>query len=295
VKICLDPLPKASKGLRQGVKKCIRSAVSARAVSGDAGRIHCLRVTVKRLRSYLRLLRPHLKPSFYRRENRRLRDAARSLSELRDAQVAGALLKELSARETKKNGHTHLAGVARILAAHRPAASPPRGKKDPTAPVAQALEDFARRFHRLDFGKTGGWKLLQPGLARSFCETQAAYHEARDTRQPEAFHEWRKRLKYLRFQAELLLKTKSTVVPGFYRALYDMELALGHHHDLFLLVQQIAHLKPGRRLTPETRDQAALFLAACVQDTETGILDMGRRVFVSEGFDLIKVLDQELG
>ena len=50
--------------------------------------LHFVRVTIKRLRAILRLIRPAIKKRAFDRENGRLRTAARRLSVARDADVA---------------------------------------------------------------------------------------------------------------------------------------------------------------------------------------------------------------
>jgi len=51
------------------------------------GRAHEARKQLRRARAALRLLRPKLSNTVYRRENRALRDASRAVSRLRDAKA----------------------------------------------------------------------------------------------------------------------------------------------------------------------------------------------------------------
>jgi CHAD domain-containing protein len=59
--------------------------------------LHSVRVTIKRLRAILRLIRPAIKKRAFNRENVRLRTAARRLSMARDADVARQTLAKLPA------------------------------------------------------------------------------------------------------------------------------------------------------------------------------------------------------
>ena len=62
-------------------------------------RIHDARKRIKRARAALRLLRDALGESVYQRENAALRDAARPLSEVRDAKILIDALDELARRQ----------------------------------------------------------------------------------------------------------------------------------------------------------------------------------------------------
>jgi CHAD domain-containing protein len=64
--------------------------------SDRAGDVHLLRVTIKRLRALLRLIRPVISQRVFARENRRLRKAAWRLSLARDSDVARQTLAKLS-------------------------------------------------------------------------------------------------------------------------------------------------------------------------------------------------------
>src|SRR5262249_3381882 len=60
-----------------------------RCPTSDRGEdVHLVRVTIKRLRAMLRLIRPVIGKTAFDRENIRLRTAARRLSVARDADVA---------------------------------------------------------------------------------------------------------------------------------------------------------------------------------------------------------------
>jgi CHAD domain-containing protein len=66
--------------------------------------LHFVRVTIKRLRAILRLIRPAIKKRAFDRENLRLRTVARRLSIARDADVARQTLATLPfAKQSEKD------------------------------------------------------------------------------------------------------------------------------------------------------------------------------------------------
>src|SRR6266550_5872735 len=71
--------------LRKEIEKALGAVDSARSPTDEG--IHDARKRLKRARAALRLIREALGDREYRRENRILRDAARPLSEIRDAKI----------------------------------------------------------------------------------------------------------------------------------------------------------------------------------------------------------------
>src|SRR5882757_1483145 len=77
-----------TQGLRRIAREQIAKALEAldgKTLSDDA--VHSARKELKKARASLRLLRDALGDAVYKRENAALRDAARPLSEVRDAKV----------------------------------------------------------------------------------------------------------------------------------------------------------------------------------------------------------------
>ena len=87
-----------SAGLRRIVDELITSAIECiRQPSTDREEdLHQVRLAIKRLRAILRLLRPLVSKTFFKRENARLRSAARRLARLRDLAVARRTLEQVT-------------------------------------------------------------------------------------------------------------------------------------------------------------------------------------------------------
>ena len=87
-----------SAGLRRIVDELITSAIAcieerSREREED---LHQVRLAIKKLRAILRLLRPLVSKTFFKRENARLRSAARRLARLRDLAVARRTLEQVT-------------------------------------------------------------------------------------------------------------------------------------------------------------------------------------------------------
>src|SRR4051812_27310961 len=101
----------ANESIRKGIKRLVCRQLDS-ALSELSGShpdsddtIHNARKRFKKLRSVLRLVRDRLGNKIYRRENYRFRDAARPLTEMRDATVL---------IETLDNLLSHYAGEAEV-------------------------------------------------------------------------------------------------------------------------------------------------------------------------------------
>src|SRR5258708_24061903 len=84
-----------SAGLRRIVDELSNSAI-ARIKEPSTNREEDVRLAIKRLRAILRLVRPLVSKTFFRRENARLRSAARRLARLRDLAVPRRTLEQVT-------------------------------------------------------------------------------------------------------------------------------------------------------------------------------------------------------
>ena len=236
----------AGKGLgKAGRKRDRRSGANADAP--DAKTIHETRKALKRLRALVGLLREELGERQYEREHTILRDAARRLAAERDAEVMIGTLDALLKRHPRKLGRSRpLIELREQLIAERDQAA------------RRALEDRATRGEvmcelsglRM---RAEQWKLPErPGIAVVESDLERVYHQGRErmrrvargkdahgkdargknTRGKDgarAAHEWRKRVKDLRYAAEML------GLRPLARRADELGELLGGEHDLVVL------------------------------------------------------------
>jgi len=103
-----------SAGLRRIVDELIKSAIACiKEPSREREEeLHQVRLAIKRLRAILRLLRPLVSKTFFKRENARLRSAARRLARLRDLSVARRTLEQVT---DKLASHSQDAAVLEVF------------------------------------------------------------------------------------------------------------------------------------------------------------------------------------
>jgi len=77
-----------------------------------------------------------------------------------------------------------------------------------------------------------GWRLLKPGFERAYRRGRRAHARARREGTPEALHEWRKEVKYLLYQLQLIEPAWRASERLLARRLDRLADLLGEDHDL---------------------------------------------------------------
>jgi CHAD domain-containing protein len=159
-----------SAGLRRIVDELIKSAIACiEEPSTDREEdLHQVRLAIKRLRAILRLLRPLVSETFFKRENARLRTAARRLARLRDFAVARRTLEQVT---DKLASHLQDAAVQEVFAsflAQTPESSHYDEDRETALRLAgRALAQTRHAFHALPLPDRG-WKTIEPGLKKLY-------------------------------------------------------------------------------------------------------------------------------
>jgi CHAD domain-containing protein len=196
--------------------------------------IHEARKCGKRLRALLRLARAGIGNDVYRRENVAIRDAARDLSGLRDAEALIETYERLHARFADEVDWRRLAGVRRALVARRRELA-----EDGTLP--QRIDAFGEQLRAVR-DRLPSWPLadlefdhLAPGLKRSYRRGRDAMRALDEAPSDERFHEWRKRAKEHRYHLELLRDLWPAQVKARRAEVRTLGDLLGDDHDLSVL------------------------------------------------------------
>ncbi len=214
--------------------------IAGRRIDGaDEWTVHEIRKVLKRLRALMRLLRHKLGRRRFARENAALRDCGRHLAGARDAEVMLSTLDVLCKRHPAKLAGSR--GVRRLRAqlfAERDRAAT-AAILDPRLRGAVAGELRAVR------ERVAGWeltardaKLVEPGLERLYREGRRDLRSARRRQDSEALHQWRKRVKDLRYVAETLDRGDKRIHRVARRA-DRLGETLGEEHDLALLARAV--------------------------------------------------------
>jgi len=197
--------------------------------------VHDVRVSGKRIRAWLRLLRDAMGTEAYRRENGAIRDLGRLLRRRRDNEVLIETLDGLGKSDSAIFAATEverLKGLLRIDIATAEAETP---FPEVMIRVRDVLFQAHRRVEALDLGH--GYP--QSTFRRIWRQARAAYREARDKPDTTTLHEWRKQAKYLRYQLEALRDIWPGRVARWSKVLKVQAESLGYDHDLAVLAEYL--------------------------------------------------------
>ncbi|HKP97915.1 MAG TPA: CHAD domain-containing protein [Fibrobacteria bacterium] len=217
---------------------------SARGGEGEAEAIHALRTGFKRLRATWRLLRPALSAPRFRRENRALREAARTLAPMREAIVLRDTFARLAGKSASREGTSRDAETWETLEASLPAADPKRA-----APVLEkALASLSAGLDRFEaFGERepDAFRLgkLRGYLGISYRKARKAGESAR-AGDDEGLHAWRKRVKDHAYHLEAARALLSARAGKALKRLDGLQESLGRLHDLEALEGHLRGYSP---------------------------------------------------
>ena len=250
--------------------------------------VHGVRKRCKKVRAVARLCRDALDEA-YQEVNRAFRDTARLVSAQRDAWTLVETATAMAARgaSTLPDGDSaqdlqdvHAALVERYADVRATAVD-----DDLLAEVEVALQDAAAGIQ--------GWPLPRDLAAEDLAESihrvhhrgRQGYLSLRDTlgEDPDAsgedWHGWRKRVKYLWYQARLLEEAWPGPMEALADELDDLGDLLGEDHDLMVLVQV---LRDEGLADPAVVEQVAGTAAARRQAVRRDAADLAARIYAED-------------
>lgn len=194
--------------------------------------IHRTRVLIKKLRAFLHLGRGVIPGKERRAWNERLREAARVMTSAREAKILKGWVE--TAVSLAPAGHDrHLPALLRKLEKDFPRRLPPGAR----GTVLEVLGSFAAHCGE-------SWTRLQShpraGLRRSKEKMEEAARAAAKGVDPEAWHLWRRRVKYAAYQWEWIALARKSKPTARYRNLRQIGSALGKSNDMHNLRDWLA-------------------------------------------------------
>ena len=233
------PFPqfRAGESVRDGLVR-VASELIGRAVSriefGGKNRaedLHQVRLTVKRLRASLRMVRPVIGKAFFGRENRRLKKVADHLSLLRDAVVSRRTLLKLAGNHSIKQDRKAVALVLARIAEQGPASGQFRERCETALhQVVGSLVEAADNFQNMLI-LAEEWEAIGLGLHNAYREARDRMSRAARSDQEEEFHDWRKEMKYLYYELQMVQPAWPERLGTMLRRLKKLEEKLGKVHD----------------------------------------------------------------
>jgi D-xylonolactonase len=242
---CLDPGESLPDGIRRIAHEQLMWAGQALTEGTDNPEedIHSARKAMKRMRGLQRLVRREL--GTYRLENIACRDAARQLAGLRDATVLISTFDTL-ADELDEDRREACASLRVVLENRRRAVWDVTTGSDGELAIDAVVAHLLAADARVDAWRLerGGWKMVEDGLIRVYRRGRREFDACSWGPSAARFHQWRKRVKYLYYQTQILKPLWPTLMKAWQDELDRLGDLLGDDHDLAVLSDTLRSIAP---------------------------------------------------
>lgn len=193
--------------------------------------VHDARKRFKKVRAVLRLVRDEIGEETYQRENVFFRDLGRQLAEVRESAVTIETLDSLIERYADQLAADAFEGMrAALVERHEAIIQRILGDGEAMEAVADKLADARSRIEALPIRKDG-FSAIEDGLKRVYRRGYKGRSKAYREPEPENFHEWRKRVKYLWYHSRILRPLWSEIFAELAEQIHDLSDYLGDAHD----------------------------------------------------------------
>lgn len=218
-------------------------------IERDLG-VHEARKTCKRLRAAYRLIRDEIGKPLYRQENIRFRDIARFLAGARDSWVMVETFDRLLDANPAFVADPDYAKLrANLLAQYQRILESSQHDSAKISMIVDRLDQAKVQIEQLPF-QHDDFSALQGGLNRVYRRGWQSLKLTARHPDAENFHEWRKRVKYLWHQVEILELVWPEMLMPLAAELHRLSDYLGDEHDLAVL-QEIIRDRPNGLPHPE--------------------------------------------
>ncbi|MGK2956549.1 MAG: CHAD domain-containing protein [Solirubrobacterales bacterium] len=245
--------------------------------SNQTEAIHEARKDMKKMRAVLRLVREDVGITMFREENRRYRDAARLLSDSRDAEVLIETVESLG--ESYPDDAPAIGPMIERLKLRRDEGSAEgTGETDPRlAEAARTIEEGGRVIDQWDL-TAADWQLFAGGLRRTYRDGRRGLEIVEADPTAANVHEWRKRVKDLWYQLRLLRNSWKTGLKANVREASRLAELLGEYNDLSILLDEL--------VSNQWYDPATSALTLMAINRQAELLDealpLGRRIYAEK-------------
>jgi CHAD domain-containing protein len=273
---------KPGKPIRRELKRVVRHQLQRAQThleqsAGDD--VHAARKGVKKARAVVQLLR-QADTAGMRKDRLRLRDAGRTLSDLRDADALVATLDRIGQQRPNGVSEHSLATIRRELARAKARIVEDASSDGRVARAAHVLR--AVRCSAAD------WKIpvldardLPDLVKTTYRASRKAMRRAEKRSRASDLHRWRKRVKALWYQLRLV----EECAPGLrdtIQQLDQLETSLGEHHDLAMLQSVIANDESLRRGAADALSELSEVSTMLQNSLRRKAFDLGRRLLAAK-------------
>ncbi len=211
--------------------------------------VHAIRKSFKKIRAAIRLVRDHIEG--YKEKNDFFRDLGREVSDVRDAASTLESVNALKNQYSSKLYNNSFDRLLKDLQAYRDELAQQHFKvEDRLSSVQDKLGEVMKQIPHWHIA-IEGFGTLKPSLKRVYKRGRKGYYHAMETGRVEDYHEWRKRIKYLRYQLDILNRIWPALMTAYEEEMHALTDFTGHLHDLSVLKKIMAKIEAGFGSTEE--------------------------------------------
>lgn len=252
--------------------------------------VHESRKCFKKVRGLLRLIRKEIGEEVYQRENVCFRDAGRRLSDLRDSAVNIKTLDDLRERDDLDIAPESLESMREALVIFYHATRQRMVEEEDGLAKAGDMIQAAR--HRVVEWPVEDemFTAVSGGLKKVYKRGRNRLEDALEEPSIEAFHEWRKRVKYLWYNVRILRPIWPDLMKTLADEIHDLSDYLGDAHDLAML-QQLVIEQPALLSNEDERDTFVSYIKAQRASLHKDAYQQGKRIYVESPKSFVSRLE----
>lgn len=279
----LKPNESISTGIKRIATEQIEKAIKELAATDELGvdeAVHQTRKRLKKTRAVVRLVRDRLGAESYKQENARFRDIARNLANLRDAKVQIETLDNLTdyfadtvAPETFIDTRRELRVDYRREYQRVLEENILTSVKNQLKDAREAIADW-----QID---SNDWSAMDRSLKRVYKRGYKGLHHAISQPTAENLHDWRKRVKYLRYQLRIIRPIWSEMIKEWLDQTHDLSDYLGEDHDLAVLKEFVSR-QPERFDRDNTLETLTALCDRRREELQSAAILLGKRIYTEK-------------
>lgn len=219
--------------MTERIDRAIRGLVDPD-INRDVG-VHDARKCFKRERAVLRLVRFEIGEERYQAENIFFRDQSRRLAPARDSFVVVETLDTLVSHYKAEIPDGRFGSVReKLMARYKKISHQVLYESGAVEEVAATLDAAKARIETLPITRNK-FSVLKPGIKKIYRQGQQGMIASYQEPEVEAFHDWRKRVKYLWYHLEIVSNLWPSLIKNMTVELKQLSDYLGDDHDLAVL------------------------------------------------------------
>ena len=278
---------KATETISQGIKRIATEQIdkAVRELSnvetlGVGETVHQVRKRLKKTRALIRMVRHSLGEKTFDRENKYFRDLGRELAGLRDGEVIIETLDNLVAHFDDSLAPESFTDIRRELRVDYRQEYQSTIDSDVLLSVKNELKDAKERIDRWKI-KPDRWSAIDKSFQKVYKRGYKDLDLALSQPSAENLHEWRKRVKYLRYQLNILSPIWKELIDRWESLTHDLTDYLGEDHDLAVLKEYVAS-QPARF---NREHDLELLISLCdrrQQELQSAAILLGRKIYTEK-------------